>query len=454
MTKDMTVGSPARLLLAFSIPLLLGNIFQQLYNMVDTIVVGRGIGVSALAAVGSTGSINFLILGFVTGLTQGFSILISHAFGANDYQRMRRVYTMSVFISLITSIVITILSVWGAYWLLDVMNTPADIIDDAVLYIRIIFAGMIITIFFNLYSSVLRALGDSKTPLYAMIVSSIINIVLDILFVVYLHMGVAGAAWATLIAQATSVLFCFLRLRQIDILRPEKADWRYESSITFDLVKLGFPVACMNSVTAAGVMILQLMVNGFGSIYVAAYSAACKIMGVVEQPGVTFGFAMATFVGQNLGAGNIKRIKEGIRKCIMLSLGLYVFIIAALILFGKPLIAMIVTQSETQVINIAYEYIFITSLFLGVLALLFIYRSSLQGMGDTVIPMISGGVEFGARILVALFLPALVGFTAIPLAEAAAWVGAEVLLMVFFYRRLRHLGKKDDASIPLSTLEA
>lgn len=452
MTKDMTTGNPTRLLLAFSIPLLLGNIFQQLYNMVDTIIVGRGINVLALASVGSTGSINFLILGFVMGLTQGFSILIAHAFGAKDYNRLRKVYAMSIYISFVTSIVVTLISVFGAYWLLELMNTPTNIIDNAAIYIRIIFGGMTITIFFNLFSGVLRALGDSKTPLYAMILSSLVNVVLDIYFIMVLKMGVAGAAWATLIAQGISVVICYLRLRSIQQLRFKKEDWIFDRGITHELVKLGFPVALMNSVTAAGVMILQLMVNGFGSIYVAGYSAGSKIIGLVEQVGVTFGFAIATFVGQNLGAGNLARIKDGVHKCIKLSLITNALITFILIAFGRQLATIIVSESEVEVIAIAYQYIVITSSCLCVLALLFIYRASLQSLGNTFIPMISGIVELACRILVVLFIPGILGFAGVAVGEVSAWFGAGFLLMIAFYRELNKRIKqkeKDPISLKL-----
>ncbi|MEF9920449.1 MAG: MATE family efflux transporter [Erysipelotrichaceae bacterium] len=448
MVKDMTRGNPTKLLLSFSIPLLIGNIFQQLYGMVDTIIVGRGIGVNALAAVGSTGSINFLILGFVIGLAQGFAIMVSHAFGANDYKKMRKIYTMSIYLSLLIGILISMLSVLGAYDLLRIMNTPNNIINQATHYIQIIFGGMIITIFFNLFSSILRALGDSKTPLYAMIAATVVNIVLDIVFVIGFKMGVEGAAWATLIAQLCAMLFCFFMIKKIDFIQPNKSDWVFHKQISFDLIKLGLPVACMNSVTASGVMILQLMVNGFGSTYVAAYSAASRIMMVIEQPGVTFGFAMAAYIGQNLGANRIDRIRDGIHKCIRLSLILYAFITLILIVFGKDFISIIVSSSETKVISIAYEYIFITSLFLWVLSLLFIYRSSLQGMGDTFIPMISGIVELVCRILVALCIPTLLGFKGIAFAEAGAWIGAELLLMIAFYYKLNKKESNHEVGLP------
>ena len=436
MTKDMTSGNPTQLILGFAVPLLLGNIFQQLYNMVDSIIVGRGIGVDALAAVGATGSINFLVLGFVIGLTTGFSILISQYYGANDLDEMKRSVTMSVYLSIGATILITTISVLGARPLLEVMNTPANILEDALTYIIIIFWGIGATIAFNLFSAMLRALGDSRTPLYAMIVSSLVNIGLDLYFVISLGMGVAGAAYATVIAQILSCFFCFFRILGIKDLHLKKQHWSFHPELLLRLFKLGVPVAFMNSVTAIGVMVLQFVVNGFGSIYVAAYSTANKIMNLVEQPGVTFGLAMATYAGQNLGAGQYERIKLGLNKTIQISTGVNIVLALIMLLFGKQILALMVSGSEVEVIQIAYQYIIICVLALWVLGLLFIYRSSLQGMGDTVIPMVSGAVEFITRIVIAVTLPGIIAFHSIGVAEISAWITATALLMATFYKRI------------------
>lgn len=436
MTKDMTSGNPTQLILGFAVPLLLGNIFQQLYNMVDSIIVGRGIGVDALAAVGATGSINFLVLGFVIGLTTGFSILISQYYGANELDEMKRCVTMSIYLSIGATLLITTISVLGARPLLEMMNTPADILENALTYIVIIFWGIGATIAFNLFSAMLRALGDSKTPLYAMIVSSLVNIGLDLYFVISLDMGVAGAAYATVIAQILSCFFCFFRILGIKDLHLKKHHWHFHPKLLYRLFKLGVPVAFMNSVTAIGVMVLQFVVNGFGSMYVAAYSTANKIMNLVEQPGVTFGLAMATYAGQNLGAGKYERIKLGLNKTIQISTTVNILLALIMLLFGKQILALMVSSSEVEVINIAYQYIVICVLALWVLGLLFIYRSSLQGMGDTVIPMISGGVEFITRIVIAMILPGIIAFHSIGVAEISAWITATILLMATFYKRI------------------
>ncbi len=442
MTKDMTSGHPTSLIVGFAVPLLLGNIFQQLYNMVDSIVVGRGVGVNALAAVGATGSINFLVLGFVIGLTTGFSILISQYYGANNYDEMRRSVTMSAYLSIGATMVITAVSVLGARPLLQLMNTPAKILEDALTYIVIIFWGIGSTIAFNLFSAMLRALGDSRTPLYAMIVSSLINIGLDIYFVMSLNMGVAGAAYATVIAQVASCIICVVRIMGIKDLHLKKSYWQLRSDLLYRLFKLGVPVACMNSVTAVGVMVLQFVVNGYGSVYVAAYSTANKLMNLAEQPGSTFGLAMATFAGQNLGAKQYQRIKVGLNKTILISTCVNIVLAAVLIFFGKPILALMVSADEIQVIDIAHQYIVICVLALWILGLLFIYRSSLQGMGDTLIPMVSGAIEFITRIIIALLLPGIIGFHSIATAEISAWITATALLMFTFYKRLnRYLGR-------------
>ncbi|HAH95226.1 MAG TPA: MATE family efflux transporter, partial [Dielma fastidiosa] len=306
----------------------------------------------------------------------------------------------------------------------EVMNTPANILEDALTYIIIIFWGIGATIAFNLFSAMLRALGDSRTPLYAMIVSSLVNIGLDLYFVISLGMGVAGAAYATVIAQILSCFFCFFRILGIKDLHLKKQHWSFHPELLLRLFKLGVPVAFMNSVTAIGVMVLQFVVNGFGSIYVAAYSTANKIMNLVEQPGVTFGLAMATYAGQNLGAGQYERIKLGLNKTIQISTGVNIVLALIMLLFGKQILALMVSGSEVEVIQIAYQYIIICVLALWVLGLLFIYRSSLQGMGDTVIPMVSGAVEFITRIVIAVTLPGIIAFHSIGVAEISAWITA------------------------------
>lgn len=440
--KNMTEGNPTKLIISFAIPLLLGNIFQQLYNMVDAIIVGRFIGVNALAAVGSTGSINFLVLGFVLGLTQGLSILVAQYYGADDYKNIRKSITMSIYLYTIVGIIISVISVMYSRELLEILRTPDNIIQDAYYYIRVIFAGILVTIVFNLFSGILRALGDGKTPLYSLIISSIINIVLDIYFIVGLKMGVEGAAYATVIAQLVSSIFCYYKIHKIKEIRIHKEDWKFNRVLFKKSFILGIPVALMNSVTAVGVMVLQVVVNGYGAVYVAGYSAGTKIIIILEQIGNTFGFAIATYAGQNLGANKIDRIKEGVRNTNIILGAINILLVVIVVLFGKNILGLFVSNSETEVILIGYEYLVVTSLLLWVLGLLFVYRSTLQAIGDTFIPMISGVVEFVSRIGVVVILSSVFGFIAIPLAEVAAWIMATIILMVTYYYRIRKFDER------------
>lgn len=439
MVKDMTEGNPTRLLLSFAVPMLIGNIFQQLYSMVDSIVIGQGVGVDALAAVGATFALDWAILGFGIGLTQGFAILIAQKFGAQDYRGLKKAFTMSVFLTAGVAIVITILSRLFSMPVLRLLNTPSDIIDNSNLYISIIFSGIIITMFYNLLAATLRALGDSRTPLIALVISCIINILLDLIFVIKFSMGIAGAAYATLIAQAFSGLFCIRAIRKIDFLKVTGQDWKPKKNFLNRLIVLGLPMALQNSIISVGAMVLQYVVNGYGAVYVAAYTAAVKINGLIEQPGVTFGFAMGTYAGQNLGAGKFDRIRLGLKKCIALSMVFCISITIIILMFGEQFIGLIVSQDEVEVINIANHYLRITISMLSVLNLLFIYRSALQGFGNTIVPMISGGLELVARISLASILPKFLGFTGIAIAEISAWISADLILIPTYYRTINKL---------------
>lgn len=439
MVKDMTEGNPTRLLLSFAVPMLIGNIFQQLYSMVDSIVIGQGVGVDALAAVGATFALDWAILGFGIGLTQGFAILIAQKFGAQDYRGLKKAFTMSVFLTAGVAVVITILSRLFSMPVLRLLNTPSNIIDNSNLYISIIFSGIIITMFYNLLAATLRALGDSRTPLIALVISCIINILLDLLFVIKFSMGIAGAAYATLIAQAFSGLFCIRAIRKIDFLKVTGQDWKPKKNFLNRLIVLGLPMALQNSIISVGAMVLQYVVNGYGAVYVAAYTAAVKINGLIEQPGVTFGFAMGTYAGQNLGAGKFDRIRLGLKKCIALSMVFCISITIIILMFGEQFIGLIVSQDEVEVINIANHYLRITISMLSVLNLLFIYRSALQGFGNTIVPMISGGLELVARISLASILPKFLGFTGIAIAEISAWISADLILIPSYYRTINKL---------------
>ncbi len=427
MTKDMTTGSPVKLILFFSIPLLIGNIFQQFYSMVDTIIVGRFLGVKALAAVGSTGSMSFLILGFVLGLCSGFSVLISQKFGANDNEGLREAVASSIILSVIMAIIITIISIFTAKPLLHLMNTPNDIINDSYSYIVVIYAGTTAAFFYNMISSILRALGDSKTPLYFLIVSSILNIILDLVFIINFKMGVAG-------------LLCLIYTsKKFSMLKLEKKHFIAGTKHFVNHLKIGIPMALQFSITALGVIILQAAINAFGSNVVAAHTAASKVEQLVMQPSITFGVTMATYCAQNLGAGNIERIKEGVKKCTMINIVIGLISGSILILFGEFFIKMFVSNADKSVIDTAKLYLTTVSIFFIPLSLIFVYRNTLQGMGYTFVPMMAGVYELLARTVVAFTLPAFIGYLGICIASPVAWFSASIPLAFDYKRKINNL---------------
>ena len=324
MTKDMTMGSPLRMILLFSVPVLLGNIFQQFYNMVDTIIVGQYLGEDALAAVGSTGCLMFLVLGFANGIAQGFGVMVSHAFGAKDFKLLKHYVALSLILTAIVSLLLTIPTVAASRQFLILMKTPDNILGLADSYIKVIFAGILLTMSYNVAAGILRGIGDSKTPLYFLILSSFLNIVLDLFLIVVVKLGTAGAAYATIIAQGVSALLCFIYMfRKFDILKTSREDYYLDGYGVFNMLSIGIPMALNYSITAIGTMILQGAVNIFGSSVVAAFTAASKVENLSTQTMPTLGTAIATYCGQNLGAGKYKRIYEGMRKgffiCIFIS---------------------------------------------------------------------------------------------------------------------------------------
>ena len=435
MTKDMTSGNPIKLILLFSIPLLIGNIFQQLYSMVDTIIVGRFLGVQSLAAVGSTGSMSFLIIGFISGLSSGFSVLISQRFGANDYEGLKEAVASSIILSIIMAIIITLISVFTAKPLLHLMNSPSDIIDNAYSYIVIIYAGSSATFFYNMVSSILRSLGDSKTPLYFLIIASILNIVLDLVFIINFKIGVAGAAYATIFSQGVSGFLCLIYTsKKFPILKLNKNHFRSCTKYFKEHLRIGIPMALQFSIIAVGTMILQGAINSFGSSVVAAHAAASKVEQLVMQPSITFGLTMATYCAQNLGARNIERIREGVKKCTIINISIGIISGIILTLFGEFFISVFVSNADKEVLDTAKLYLTTISLFLIPLSLIFVYRNALQGMGYTFIPMMVGAYELVARTIIAFTLPVFIGYLGICIANPIAWFSAAIPL-VFNYRR-------------------
>lgn len=438
--RDMTQGSPGRLIFSFALPLMLGNICQQMYTLVDTAVVGQFVGVEALAALGAAEWLVWLVLGVISGFAQGFGILMAQRFGAGDAPGLRRAVSMSVLLGGSIALVFTLLSQLTLEALLALLNTPAQVVAMSALYLHILFGGILAIMAYNILSALLRSLGDSKTPLYAMVLAAVINITLDLLFVLGLGWGVAGAAAATVIAQTFSAVYCLLAARRVAVLRMSRKDWEIDGVVVRRLVLLGAPMAAQNAIIAVGGMALQRVINGFGFVFVAGFTATNKLYGLLEMAAISYGYSMATFAGQNLGAGKYARIRDGMRVAIQMGIATALSISAVMLLFGRKILALFIDSSAAtaqQVMNIAYTYLVIMSVLLFVLYLLHLYRSALQGMGDTVMPMVSGIFELVMRVGCALVLPIWMGENGIFYAEVAAWTGAVAVLVPSYYIRLK-----------------
>lgn len=443
MTRNMTAGNPAKLILIFTFPLLIGNIFQQFYSMADTLIVGRTIGVNALAAVGCTGSISFLILGFASGLTSGFSILTAQRFGAGDEKGVRKSFAAGILLSFAIALVLTVISVIFTRPMLEMLQTPPEILDDAEAYLRIIFIGIPASVLFNLLSSVLRALGNSKMPLYFLISACCINIVLDFVFILALHMGVAGAGWATILAQLLSGLFClWYILKKVPQLWLCREDFHLQRDNAAAHLRLALPMAFQMSIIAIGALILQFVLNGLGAVSVAAYTAAQKIDSIATMPMNSFGATMATYAAQNYGAGKADRIRRGVFQCILMSVSFALVMGMVNILWGNRLAAIFVGHQETQVLSLAQDYLVINGALYFVLALLFIYRFTLQGLGKGVVPTVAGIMELIMRGVGAPILTAIWGFSGACASNPLAWIGACIPLAAAYYLTIRKLVSK------------
>lgn len=437
-TSNMTEGSIFRLLLLFFMPIFLGNLFQQAYSMVDSVIVGKGIGDDALAAVGATGLINFLLLGFIFGLTGGFGIHMSQSFGAGDFRRLRGQIGVALILSVVIGAVSTIACLCVIRPVFLLVDTPLDILEDALAYFRIILYGILISLLCNLAYTILRAVGNSRTPLIATVVSSVINIVLDYILVIPFRMGVEGAAIATVVSQLIAGLICLRTILKIDELRLKKEDFCFSWKVAGALLGTGFPVAIMNAITAGGCLILQTIVNRMGSDYVAAYAACMKILTLFEQSSIAVGMTMLTFVGQNLGAGKIERIRTGVRKGVLMATIVNIPLALAEIFIPGLLVSIMLNGTEP----IAYsaQFLPITGVGLFALGYLYVYRCSLQGLGNTVLPMFSGLIEVLMRLIFGVTVGVL-SYRGIALSEVAAWVGAWLFLMGSYWYVLRKKSK-------------
>jgi putative MATE family efflux protein len=442
MTKNLTVGNPALLIVSFTIPLLIGNLFQQFYSMADTFIVGRTIGVAALAAVGCTGSLSFLFLGFVMGFTSGTSIITAQRFGAGDERGVRRSFAVSIMLCIVMALILTLVSVIFTRTLLRLLRTPEEIFEGAYLYIIIIFWGTGVLIMFNLLSNVMRAVGDSRTPLIFLVIACIINIVLDYVFILVFHTGVEGAAYATVLAQILSGLMCVLVIvKRMPVLALTKEDWKLDMGDIKEHIRVALPMGFQMSIIAIGTVVLQFALNKLGTTAVAAFTAAQKIDMVATMPMQSFGVTMATFAAQNYGARKFDRIRIGVIQSSIIS-GIFSILMGILFFLTGNHLAAIFIGTDSEAVRLAHIYLKINGASYIILALLFVFRNTLQGLGDSLIPTFAGIMELVMRTLAAVFLPAFLGFAGTCLAAPLAWVGACVPLAAALGLTMKKLMRK------------
>lgn len=455
MIKDMTKGDPLSLIMWFSVPLLIGNIFQQLYNIADIAIVGRTLGVNALAAVGAISPIFFFLMMILVGLTNGFAVITGQRFGAKDIVGVRRSVTISVIMSFVFTVVFSLVLALFMEHVLYWMNVPQEIFHDAYWYIQIVVAGLLTTTLYNLLSSVIRALGDSKTPLYFLIFASILNIFLALLFILQFHMGVPGAAVAVVLSQTVSAILCIFYVKmKFPILHLKKSDWVFNYSIghsdfqfAMEHMKVGMPMALQFSILGAGILIIQSVCNTFGPNVIAAVTAALRIEQIATMPMISFGVALAAYVAQNFGANSFSRIRLGVKQASLICLILSIVMAFIMHYFGSDIVRIFIGDTKKEIIDIAQQYLFISTMFYFFLGQIFIYRNALQGMGEAVIPLWASFAELVVRSFAAVYLASHFGYIGIFYSGPIAWVSASLIVAIGYYLSIGKIVHKTIASI-------
>lgn len=434
MTNDMTSGNPIKLIISFMIPVCLGNIFQQFYNIADSIIAGQFLGVDALAAIGSTGSLIFFVTGWLNGLSSGFAIYVAQCFGAKDYKRMRHYIAMSIYLCIFFTVIMTVGFLIANEPILRLMNAPEELLGDIKWYMEIIYAGLFATCAYNALAAVLRALGDSKSPLYFLIISAVINVVLDIVFIVVFGMGVEGCGYATVIAQGISAWLCLVYIaKKFDVLKLHKEDFCFSMNSVKKLLALGVPMGLQFSITAIGTIIVQGAINVYGAIYMAGFSAAGKIQNIICTVFIAFGATIATYVGQNRGAGKMDRVRKG----VYMTQGMIIvwsFVLMPVIhFFGQYLMLIFVDGSETEVLGAAQTYFNTVVWAYPFLGSIFLYRNALQGMGYGLVPMLGGVFELVARAGIVFLVAGKTSFAGVCMSDPAAWLAALIPLVPYYF---------------------
>lgn len=443
MQTDMTMGKPFKMILNFTIPVFIGNIFQQFYSMVDAIIVGKFVGTKGLAAVGATGTITFLILGFLMGLTAGFTVLTSQKFGAGKMEEMRQTVGNAAVLSAIVSAIMTAVSMLGMRTLLVFMHTPADIFDDAYTYIMIICGGIFAQVLYNILASILRALGNSRTPLYFLIISAVLNIILDLVFIIVFHWGAPGAAWATVISQGVSGILCLVYIvKYVPELRLKKSDWKLRGNLVKSQISVGIPMGLQFSITAIGTMMVQSALNMLGSYHVAAFTAGNKIENIFTQAYVALGTAMATYNAQNIGAGKLERVRDGFRKANIIGIGYSIITGIVLVTVGKYLSYLFISDNAAEVIPMVDTYLRCVGIFLIPLHFVNVLRNGIQGMGYGILPMMAGVAELAGRGVTAVIAAERMSYFGTCMASPMAWIIASALLIGMYFYVMKDMKKK------------
>ncbi|MCQ2608601.1 MAG: MATE family efflux transporter [Bacteroidales bacterium] len=437
MIQDLTKGRPANVILLFAFPIILGNIFQQIYSVVDSIIVGRYVSYQALAGVGITNGLTFFVFGFVLGITSGIGIMTAQFFGAKNYDTMRKSLGTGFLICIGLSIILTAFAIASINLSLKFIGATEEIYEYSHDYLMITYIGLASQIAYNMVACILRALGDSKTPLYFLIFSSVVNIGLDFLFVKSFGWGVQGAAWATVLAQLISAIFCFIYVfTKYKDLRLGREDFRTSWIFIWEHLRVGIPMALQFSITAFGVIVLYAALNKFPTTYIAGFTTASKIQSLGMLVPISLGVAIANYVGQNYGAGNLVRMRVGVTSALLMSIAVCFVVSITIAFFATPLTAMFldpdIVGDTSEIYSASTQYLYVSALFFPFLFLLFIYRNALQGVGKTFMPLMAGVAELFIRVLASFILPRFWGYQGVILVDVLAWVGACLLLYVSY----------------------
>lgn len=442
MIQNLTKGSPAKLIVLFCLPLLIGNFFQQLYNITDILIVGRLLGVNALAAVGATAPIFFVFLLISFGFSNGLTVITAQKFGAGDMDGVRSSITHAVRACAVLCVLMTIILVFFLRPILRLMNVPLEIENDAYIFMSILSFSLAIIVFYNLISGVIRALGDSKTPLYFLVFSTLLNIVFNFVLIYFFKFGVAGSALGTLLATAIALILCVIYVyKKFEIIRLKKSDWRYDKNMLKEGLKIAVPMSVQFSVLSISMMVIQSTCNSFGPDIIAAFTAALRIEQLATQPLLALGMAMATYSAQNCGAKKLARIRQGVRFTVIVSFLISLSASLLVRFVGRDMISVFLNQENNLVIETGRSYLSISTLFYFFLGLIFIFRNVLQGMGKAILPLIASFAELFLRSFAAIYLAAVMGYRGIFYASPIAWVGAAGIVVAGYILTIKNFKK-------------